>query len=152
MPAGIDQPSAAARPNPHHRSDRDLHEGARDRDPSDREQLGEREMQADAEHQEDDANLGELGRETRIGDKARRERADRDACEEIADERRYLQALGDGAEDEGEDDARDNRRDQGRRLVQHACTPRAGFGSRGSGAAEELAGAHILASSRPGRH
>ena len=36
-----------------------------------RQQLVQREMQADAEHQQDDADLGELGGEPRIGDKTR---------------------------------------------------------------------------------
>ena len=80
----------------------------------------ERETKTHAEHQED---FGELGGETGVRDKARREGADGDARDEIANERRDAKALGDGAEDEGEHDARNNRRDQGRRLVQHARTP-----------------------------
>ena len=45
-------------------------------------------MQADAEHQQDDADLGELARERLVGDEARREGADGDAGEQIADQRR----------------------------------------------------------------
>ena len=51
-------------------------------------------MQADAEHQEDDADLGQFGREALVGDEARREGADGDAGEQIAYERRYAEALG----------------------------------------------------------
>ena len=52
-------------------------------------------MQADAEHQQDDADLGELGRQRLIGDEARRERADHDAGEQIADQRRDPQPVRD---------------------------------------------------------
>ncbi len=69
-------------------------------------------MQADAEHQQDDTKLGEFGGERLIGDEAGRERTDGDAREEIADQRRNPEALGDGSEDEGEAEARDDGRDQ----------------------------------------
>ena len=59
-------------------------------------------MQANAEHQQDDTDLGELIGDRLIGDEARRERADGDAGDEIADERRQLQPLGHEPESEGE--------------------------------------------------
>ena len=68
--------------------DRDLHHGAGNRDRAHREQVLEREMQPDAEHQQDHADLGELVGEVLVGDEAGRERSDRDAGEQIADQRR----------------------------------------------------------------
>jgi hypothetical protein len=43
-------------------------------------------VDADPEHQQDDADLRELLREAEVGLEPRRERADRDAGEDIADE------------------------------------------------------------------
>jgi hypothetical protein len=57
-------------------------------------------MQADAEHQQDDADLGQLIGEILVADEARCERAGGDTGEEIADERRNPQSVGDGPEDE----------------------------------------------------
>ncbi len=48
----------------------------------------EREMQADAEHQQDDADLGQLVGELLVGDEAGRERPDQHAGQQIADQRR----------------------------------------------------------------
>ena len=76
-------------------------------------------MQPDPEHQQDDADLGELQRQVLVGDKAGRGRADRDAGEQIPDQRRDAQPVGDRAEDEGEADAEDDRRDQRGRVVLH---------------------------------
>jgi hypothetical protein len=45
------------------------------------------EVKPDAEHQQDDAEFGELARQSRIADETRRERADGDAGDEVADER-----------------------------------------------------------------
>ena len=60
-----------AQPHAQQRRDADLHQGAGHRDRLDREQILQREMQADAEHQQDDADLGELVGEVLIGDEAR---------------------------------------------------------------------------------
>ena len=78
-----------------------------------REQVLEREMQADAEHQQDDADLGELAGEILVGDKARRERPDDDAGEEIADQRRQLEPVRHGRQDPGECQSGDDGRDEG---------------------------------------
>src|SRR5947207_1537571 len=88
-------------------------------------------MQADAEHQQDDADLGELRRQHLVGDKTRGERADHHAGEQIADERRDAQPVGDRAEDEGEPDPGHDRGDQ-RRRVMHVS------GSTHSGAAHNF--------------
>ena len=68
--------------------DGDQQQRARHGHAADRREVGRGEMQADAEHQQDDADLGELAGKPGIGHEARRERADRDAGDEIADERR----------------------------------------------------------------
>ena len=50
-------------------------------------------MEADPEHQQDDADLGQLHRQPGVGDEPRRERADEDAREQIAGNRRNPQSL-----------------------------------------------------------
>jgi hypothetical protein len=55
-------------------------------------------MQADAEHQQDDADLGEVIGKFLIGDIARREGADHNPGQQIADQRRDAEAVGDGAQ------------------------------------------------------
>ena len=50
------------------------------------EQFLDVELQADAEHQQDDADLGELLGEVRVGDEARRVRPDQRAGEQVADD------------------------------------------------------------------
>ncbi len=105
--------------NAHQRCNRDLRDRARDRDGFDRQQVLQREMQAHAEHQKDDAEFGELGRQRLVGDVTRREGADRDAGEQISDQRRHLQALGDGAENKSEPEARNDGCDQ-RCIMRHS--------------------------------
>ncbi len=79
---------------------RDLHERAGNGDPPHGEELLHLEMEADAEHQEDDADLGELGREAAMRDEARGEGPDRDPGEEVADDRGEAKALADEPEHE----------------------------------------------------
>jgi hypothetical protein len=45
-------------------------------------------VQPDAEHQQDDADLGELLREADVADEAGREGTDQDAGQQVADDRR----------------------------------------------------------------
>ena len=75
-------------------------------------------MQADAEHQQDDADLGELVGDVLVGDEAGRERPDQDAGEQIADQRRQLEAVRQHAKGEGEHEADGERGDE-RRDVRH---------------------------------
>ena len=70
-------------------------------------------MQADAEHQQDDADLGELTRERLVGDEAGRRRADQHAGDEIADERRQAQPMGHRAEHPGKGQRNNDGGDQG---------------------------------------
>ncbi len=64
----------------------DLHDGAGDRDAPHRQKLGKGEMQAHAEHQQHHADLGQLLGQMGVGDEPRRERPDRDAGQQIADD------------------------------------------------------------------
>ena len=84
----------------------------RHRHAADRGEVRRREMQADAEHQQDDADLRQLACKPGIRHEARRERADRHARHEIADERWQPDLLGDEAEAEGEREAGRDGRDQ----------------------------------------
>ena len=64
-PPPADQPSQHGEPPAEQRRDGDLRDGAGNGDGADRKQVLQREMHADAEHQQDDADLGELaGRAT----------------------------------------------------------------------------------------
>ncbi len=101
-------------PGPQRRRQRDLHDRPRHGDGAHRQQVLEREMQADAEHQQDDAHLGQLQRQMLVGDEAWRVRADQHAGEQIADERRDAEAVGERAEDERKPETGDDGGDQGR--------------------------------------
>src|SRR3546814_1268070 len=60
----------------HHRRRGDLNDGPRHRDLADRKEIAQRKVKADAEHQQDDAKLGQFQRQFAVGDKAGGERAD----------------------------------------------------------------------------
>ena len=115
--AGREPPAGGVRDE---RSDRRRHEALDDRawdgDAAHGEEVFDVELHPDAEHQQDDPDLGELLREVAVGGEARRERADDDAGDEVADNRRHLQALGDVAADEGGDQAPRQRQDQLQRV------------------------------------
>ena len=78
-PAPGSQPHHQAMPMPSRVATAHLHHRTGQGDPFHREQVIEREMQPDAEHQQHDADLGQLGGGMHIGDEARRRRADDDA-------------------------------------------------------------------------
>ena len=78
-PADRSHPAARADQRAQRRRDQALDDGAGDRDLADREQLLDVKLQADAEHQQDDADLGELLGERAVGDEARRD-TDRPGC------------------------------------------------------------------------
>ena len=75
-------------------------------------------MQPDAEHQQDDADLGELVGQALVGDEARRERSDHDAGEQIADQRRDPEPMCQRAKRKRQHEADDDQGDQ-RRVVRH---------------------------------
>ena len=63
-------------------------------------QVADREVDADPEHQQDHAELGQLGGDGLVGDEARRERADEHARGDVADDRRQVQPPRDERADE----------------------------------------------------
>ena len=79
IPAAQLQPNAARDDGAEHRRDSALRDRARNGDAADGQQLFDMELQADAEHQENDADFGELFGDLGVGDKSRA-CADRPAC------------------------------------------------------------------------
>jgi hypothetical protein len=75
-------------------------------------------MQPHAEHQQHDADLGELAGDLEVGDIAGRGGADQHAGEQVADQRRQAEPDGDEAEDQRQPEARRDRRDE-RDAVRH---------------------------------
>ena len=65
---------------------------ARHRDPAHGQQFLQMELQANAEHQQDDPDLGELAGDLPVGDEARRVRPDHEARQQVADDRREPEA------------------------------------------------------------
>ena len=99
-PADHSQPEAAGQERAEERGRAALDDRAWHRNPTHRQQFVEMELQADAEHQQDDADLRQLFRQRRIGHEARRVRPDQHAGQQIAHDRRKAQALGDVAKHE----------------------------------------------------
>jgi hypothetical protein len=62
-------------------------------------------VQAHAEHQQDHADLRELRGEICVGNESGRERPDRDAGQQVADQRRQAHASREKPEPEREDEA-----------------------------------------------
>ena len=112
MPADQPQPKATPTRVPSSGRDEALTQGAGHGHPPHGEQLLEVEVQADAEHQQDDADLGELVRQVLVGDEARRLRPDDEAGEEVADDGREAEAERHVAADEGRGQAARQRQDQ----------------------------------------
>ena len=71
MPWPMFQPQSQAEADAEQGREQDLAQSARHDHSAHGEQVGSREMQADAEHQENDADLGELPRHSRIGHETR---------------------------------------------------------------------------------
>ncbi len=120
-----DEPAAgrpAQRPgqaHPEQRRDGDLHDGAGHGNAPHRQQVLDGEMHADAEHQQDDADLRQLRRQRLIGDEPRRMRADGDSGQEVADQRREPEPIGDRSEQKRQHQPEDDGGDE-RRVVRHA--------------------------------
>jgi hypothetical protein len=94
-PTGQPQPRAA---RPQQRGGADLHHGAGHRDLAHRQQVGQRKVQADAEHQQHHPDLGQLPGQRHVADKARRARPDHHPGQQIAHQGRHAQARGDQAQ------------------------------------------------------
>ncbi len=102
--------------------DRDLADRARNDDAPLAEQVADRDVHTNAEHQQDDADFGELRRQAHIGDVAWRERSDDDAGGEIAEQRRQPDPRRDEPEDERPAEAEGDRLDQ-RYVMRQVASP-----------------------------
>ena len=78
-----------------------LRDRAGDGDTANGEQLFQMKLQADAEHQQDHADFGQLLGKRRVGDEARRVRPDEDAGQEVANDRGQADSLGDVSQEKG---------------------------------------------------
>jgi hypothetical protein len=76
------------------------------------EQLLDVELETDAEHQQDDADLGELFRERSVRDEAGRVGPHEDAGEQVADDGRQPEAVRDVAEHERGGESSSERQDE----------------------------------------
>ena len=85
-PADQPHPIGDADQGAEQRRDEALTQGAGHGDFADGQQLLEVELQADAEHQQDDADLGELVGEVLVGDEAGRIGPDDEPGEQVADD------------------------------------------------------------------
>ena len=92
--------------------DRDLHERAGEGNAPHGEQVADGEVDPDAEHEQDDADLRELLRQSGVDDDARCVGADDDAGEEVPDEGGHPQPDGEEPEQEGQAQAGGDRGDQ----------------------------------------
>ena len=126
MPADQSHPKALAIRAPRAVATSALRDRARDRDPPDGEKLLDVELQADAEHEQDDADLGELLGDPAVGDESGCVRAHQDSREQVADDRRQADALRDVAQNEGGVTARRPASESGR-----GCAPSDRSPSRG---------------------
>ena len=108
------------------RGDESLRQRPGNRDGADRQQILGRKVQPHAEHQENDADLGQLIGDVLVGDGARGERSDDDARHQIADQRRQLETVRQNAEAEGEHEAECDGGNQGRHVRHEKTFNRAG--------------------------
>ena len=115
------------------RGDRALRDGAGDRHAPDRDQLFDVELHADAEHQQDDADLGQLLRHVAVGHEAWSVGADEEPGDEIADDRGEADAMGGEAEDQRRAEAAGQRQDEIDRVHPSIiCSEGSGFRVQGS--------------------
>jgi len=89
-------------------------------------------MQPDSEHEQDDADPGELGGQPGVGDESGRERAHGDSGEEIADERRRTEPCCREAVEKGEAETHGDRRQQGGFMSHRGPASRSGHESWGA--------------------
>ena len=115
---------------PEQRGDHDLHDGAGNGDAAYGEQILDREVQADTEHEQDHADLRELRGDVGVGDEAGREGAHGDACQQVPDQGGQAQAGGEQAAEEGQGEA-DGQGGNEFRVVGHADLRSGVMGRRG---------------------
>ncbi len=100
-PAAQPQPDATPTARPATTATRPRKSARRQNHAPDRQQFLDVKLEADAEHQENYADLGELFFDLLVGDKARRARADQEAGQQVADNRRKAEAKRDQAAHQG---------------------------------------------------
>ena len=100
----------------------DLEDGARHGEPSHRQQVGRGEVQPDAEHQQDDADLGQLHGKLAVGYEPGCEGPHEDSGQQVADQGRQAQPVCDVAEGEGQGEAGGDGRNQ-RRVMHRGGLP-----------------------------
>jgi len=93
----MSQPQNIAVANAHRRSRQYLHQSARHRNTPHCQQVVERKVQADAEHEQHHTDFGKLASKLDVRDKPRRGRSDEDASQQIAYQRRHMQTRGNKA-------------------------------------------------------
>ena len=76
-------------------------------------------MQADREHQQDDADFGQLAGERLIGDEPRRKGTDHDAGKEVSDQRRHAQPVRHQPKNKGQCEADSDNGDKRRVMPWH---------------------------------
>ena len=87
-PADQSQPNARASSAPRHGGHRTLRDGSGNGDAAHREQFFDVELEADAEHQQNDADLRQLLGQRGVGDEAGSVRTDQRARQQVTDDRR----------------------------------------------------------------
>ena len=114
--AGHVQPKACAATAPTTVAIAALRDRAWNRNPPDGKQFVEVELEPDAEHQQDDADLGELFGDMCVGDESGRIGPDDEAGQQVADDGRQADALCDVAEQQRRAEAARESKDDGRFL------------------------------------
>ncbi len=121
-----------AEPQPKHRPERRRHRNLRDRprhrDLAHRHQVFQRKMQPNPEHEENNADLGQLEREPGVGDEPGGKRPDQHPGKQIARDRRNSEAMRQRPHQERDAKARDDSADQGGVMRHGLCL---GGGSAG---------------------
>jgi hypothetical protein len=110
------------------RGDRDLDRGTGQRNPADRQQVVQREVDPHPEHQQDHADLGELLGQRDVGDEPWGIRSHRHARQEIAYDRRQAQPHREQAEQKREAETRGDGGDE-LGLVRHGAKRNTGPGA-----------------------
>jgi hypothetical protein len=135
-------PPQNGNPGPQSRRDGDLSDRARDGDRAHGPQVADREVHTDAEHEQNQPDLGQLRSQFGVRHEPGCERADDDPGEQIANERRQTQACRGEPSDEREGQADSDGGDQ-RSVVRHSGSNRE--------QASLLSQAHSKARAAPGR-
>ena len=99
-----------------------MRDGSRDRDTAHGEQLFDVKLQTDAEHQENDADLRKLLGERGVRDESRGVRTNKRSGEQVSDNGRKSEPLGDVSKNEGGSEAAGERENQIVRMHSRSST------------------------------